>query len=168
MRLKLSAINYDLLVQMSLAVGSFYGQSATDSFADFVNKGISTHPGLRAALIRLFVTDTSWGMTSLATRSPFLTEIQLPDMLPELFDDAWTPETVLAISFRQGLIVGAHSTEAGLWRPSAHPEIVQPLSRSSLRKVRRTLREQIKAADSTRPPNMGAQYLRDKFDSFIV
>jgi hypothetical protein len=166
--LSISASNYDLLVQMSIVVGSFYGQSVTDSFGDFVSKGISTNDGLREALTRLFVTDTSWGMTSLATRSPFLTEIQLPDMLPELYGVVWDQEMALAISFRQGLIVGAHSTVAGLWRPNGHPDFVQPLSRSSLRKVRRTLSAQIKAADSTRPPNMGAQYLRDKFDSYIV
>lgn len=167
MSLSRSAINYDLLVQMAATIATLYDQSLTGSFADFVSKGIATNHGLREALIHLYATDGNLGTTSLATRSPFLTEILLPDNLPELSGGSITPEMAHAISFHQGLIAVAPSTEVGS-SPETWPLVyVIPLSRSSLRRVRRTLHEQIRQLNTTPPLNMGAQFLRDKFDYYI-
>lgn len=159
----ISAINYDLLVQMALVVESYSGQSPMDFLEGFANQVSVMNIGLRAVLTQLYVIDGNLAATSLATRSPFLTEILLPSTLPELSDAGLDLETDLAISFRLGLLGVVRYTGVGLSRRTRIHVI--PLSRWSLRKVRRMLSEQIRQEAITPSHSMGVQYLRDRLDS---
>lgn len=134
-----SALNYDLLAATFLTLRSL---SPNLTWHDFVNLAVLRTTGSKEALTHLHAHDGNSATTSLTTASPCLTEIRLPDNLPELSSALSGSRTDLAISFRMGLLVAAPSTAPGLWVPMSC--VVVPLSRSSLRKVRRTLLQQIK------------------------